>query len=101
MRFTINQVSGMESGVATSFCHRTPNGFDLMGVLWDYITILVVEKHCNAGCAESPWSAVAKSDATPLFVRKNETFEKTQILVVLETNVCRTLGQSDSSGNSS
>jgi hypothetical protein len=43
--FNINLVSGVESGVATSFCHRTPNGCSVMDVLCDFITVLVIEKH--------------------------------------------------------
>jgi hypothetical protein len=35
----------MESGVATSFCHRTPNGCGVMDILWEFITVLVIEKH--------------------------------------------------------
>jgi hypothetical protein len=89
----INLVPGNESGVATSFCHRTPNGCGIMDVLWDFITVWDVEKHCNTRWAESIWSAVAKSDATPLLVRKNESFEKTQIPtldILVDMLVCGT-----------
>jgi hypothetical protein len=40
--FNIYQTSGIESGVATSFCHRTPNGCDVMDVLWRFIKVFVI-----------------------------------------------------------
>jgi hypothetical protein len=45
VHFYINLVSVVESGVATAFCHRTPNGCGVMDVLRDFITVLVTEKH--------------------------------------------------------
>jgi hypothetical protein len=57
VHFNINSVSGVESGVVTAFCHRTPNGCGIMDDLWDFITVLVIEKHCNERWAESIWSA--------------------------------------------